>query len=423
MAVPVATILVISDLHIGSLADGQSQSFLSPLTPFDPSEARIVSLLDQLKKAAIAPTHLLVLGDLTSSAEPSEFNRSLDITNEIAKALDLSSSHVINIFGNHDVNWRISRLSETDLVAGSANPRQHTEREQRYRDLAIAAPATLVPLPDSANRSKLPGVATISLPPIELAILNSTMACTHDVKPQHGDIGDEQFYWLEQNLPLMNQSRDVYRIAIVHHHVREFQYPTGYKDFSVMQGSDRLLKLFGKSNIDLILHGHRHHPYITTIRETGFNQPCTIISAGSFSVNPVQRNSGTIPNLAHIIQLYERSDSGAGRGRLLTYKFSPKREWELATSEDSTGTTPVIWFEDAYGPNDYARAADVVIAQYIATTRILPPYDQLPTILRSLPIHRLNDVLEEVAGKRGRLLSGGYAMKPNFHVSGTPVIL
>lgn len=422
MAKALATILAISDLHVGPMADGLSPEFIHTSTPLNKSEPRITKLVQALKGTEFQPDHLFVLGDLTSSAEPSEFFRSREIIQLLAEDLDIDSRNTLHIFGNHDVNWRISRLAELEFTQSQVTPRSPSLGEAGYGRLAISAPASFLPIAHSSHPGVIPGTGLVRTGPLEVVYLNSTVSCTHDVRPQHGDLGEAQYQWLVDTLPLLTQGTAVYRILLVHHHVREFAYPTGFKDFSVMQQADRLLKLCGQYNIDLILHGHRHHPYLQTFRETGFSQPCTILSAGSFSVGPQHRGFGSIPNLSHIIQLFPRHHNGSALGRVLTLKFNPKREWEPAASDDATGTTPEIWFNEPLGAKEALAAARTLIT-HLGAPSTLPVFPDLPIELRCLPLHKVDEVLESAAKAEGWTMSGGYTYRASLRHSGTPVIL
>lgn len=105
------SLLVLSDIHFG-------KSSISPdfaLRDDPPSDGVVHAV--SMKKSLIDVTNkehvdaMIVTGDLTSEAEPSEFKECYSTILEIASSLGIDQGNTFFSFGNHDVNWKISKLS------------------------------------------------------------------------------------------------------------------------------------------------------------------------------------------------------------------------------------------------------------------------------------------------------------------------
>ena len=106
--------LILSDIHFGSMSEHVSLAPTSQPPSRSVTNAKdiLVSLIDTLTGKNLEC--ILVSGDLTSRAAPSEFLGCVDAVNRIARSLGVSDDSVYYTFGNHDTNWRISDLAKAD---------------------------------------------------------------------------------------------------------------------------------------------------------------------------------------------------------------------------------------------------------------------------------------------------------------------
>ena len=72
---------------------------------------------------------------------------------------------------------------------------------------------------------------------------------------------------------------------MLHHHPFNYPYPTLGRDISLLDEGAELLDISGKAGINLICHGHRHHPKAHNEQRDDWKNAITFICAGSFSVN------------------------------------------------------------------------------------------------------------------------------------------
>lgn len=306
------TFLLISDIHFGpsafsvdfALKDAPPKHQISAAVPMKPS--LIEALLD--KSISV----LLASGDLTSTGSPSEFDQCSATVFEIGSALGLQNENIFFTFGNHDVDWRVSSLATED----------GREKDPLYTKVAGKIGGIFVKNPTPSSEGPLPGCAVYERAGFALFVANSGYYCSHAQAYRHGILGEEQLKWLEGSLSAIASDDLCWRILLLHHHPQNYPYPTPTEDISCLHEGSELLELIGKSRIDIVCHGHRHHPYLRTMMLSGWTAPVTFLCAGSLAVNEVERRLGEIPNVCHVVNLESRNPDGAAIGNVLTYKYT-----------------------------------------------------------------------------------------------------
>ena len=108
----------------------------------------------------------------------------------------------------------------------------------------------------------------------------------------------------------------------MHHHPYQYAYAFPYFDCSMIEDGSEFLTAAAKNKINLVLHGHRHHPTTKTIMEGRWSAPITFLCAGSLSVNYMQRSGS--PNTAHIIDI----KCGEKVIDLYNYEYSLSEGWK-----------------------------------------------------------------------------------------------
>jgi len=300
--------LILSDIHFGSDAD--SNDFAVTPLPNEMSNAMSMkqSLINTLKNENL--DGILVCGDLTSKGLPTEFAKCKEAINGIAEELKIHTENIFFTFGNHDVNWDISSLKD------------------RHKDdlfLEVAASVGGLFIKNKIENPKMVGpvvgTGVCERSHFNVYIANSSLYSIHDQKYQHGKLGSVQFEWLKQQLE-KTKDESKWHIFLMHHHLVNHPYPFPTEDVSCVEEGADLKNLLGKFNVDVLCHGHRHHPYVKTEFVDGWKAPVTILCAGSLSVNSKERNKGMIPNLFHILTLENRdSTSNAAIGTVKTYEY------------------------------------------------------------------------------------------------------
>lgn len=319
-------IALISDIHFGKFA--RTKEFAVPgqsVSGETKGEAPLCEgLIEILKEQQVQ--YIFISGDLTSTASPHEFYYCSKKIASIADRAGVEKDNIIWTVGNHDVDWEITRLSDSY----SADDTYYDIIKESYRK--IAANAAYFSTDGFCKLAKAGGVPLSGIRETEhfiVFVLNSALYCTHDQEFSHGKISIEQLSWLESAVKQYEDDKR-WKIVLMHHHPQNYTYPTPGVDISALEDGSEFMQLVGQYGIDLILHGHRHHPYAVTKIESHWKKPATFICSGSLTVNAEQRSGGEIPNTFHIIELTDT----VGILNLFNYEYSSAVGWRPFVSDD-----------------------------------------------------------------------------------------
>jgi WD40 repeat protein/3',5'-cyclic AMP phosphodiesterase CpdA/energy-coupling factor transporter ATP-binding protein EcfA2 len=244
-------------LHLSDLRFGWSHRFgrLAPLPMDDSFESLLAHLLADVGSLhdddgrALEPDLLLLTGDLTDGAKPSEFRDVLRFVESLARGLTLPLERVAVVPGDHDVS--------RDACAGYFSLCRAEETEPRppfwpkwrffasffkdlYRDVA------------SAVFSEAQPWTFFEVPELKLVIagLNSTMAASHRDEDGYGLLGPAQLDWFARELEQVRHNEWL-RIAAVHHDLRGEPTRPGER----VRDRDELLAALGE-RVSFFVQGH-----------------------------------------------------------------------------------------------------------------------------------------------------------------------
>lgn len=381
------TLLVLSDLHFGNLA--VSKEFALPEAP----PSGIISGAVSMKESLIQVTKnenvgaILVAGDLTSCGSPEEFVGCMSTLEEIAQQLNVSQSNIIYAYGNHDVDWQITRIPGKES-SGTL--------KELYLRVGACVGDILLPRVNYDDKGPVPGCGLIQGDNFRIFVVNSGYYCSHDQKYRHGKLGEDQRLWLKEHLG-QKLDDDKWHVLLLHHHPFNYRYPFEVEDISCLEEGDFLMDLIGKSGIDFVCHGHRHHPMLFTEIRTGWISPVTLLCAGSLAVNEQQRCGGQIPNLFHLVSFESRLDNRSAVGRVKTFEYSIAEGWKASLYDARVPLDAVQRFADVYDHHSKINDLSQVIESCIAGTGEgvfdLTKYEDLPLSLQCMPIRELNKML------------------------------
>lgn len=315
------TIGFISDIHYGELA--RSKEFTLPNQAPKGATQNEASITDGLVQLFLENRvqYLFVGGDLTSRARPQEFFHCEKKIVEIAEKANIPLQNVIVGIGNHDIDWQIAKL---EALYRDSGEEEHNIAKEGYRSVAgSVASHNMQHLLTMDEQGPVPLSGIVKNEFFIAFVLNSALFCTPDQQYSHGKLSDAQLSWFVQKA---NEYRDAkqWKIVLLHHHPHNYAYHKISQDISTLEEGSELLEAAGKAGIDLILHGHRHHPRAETIQKSDWSQAMTFVCGGSLSVNAEHRSNGDIPNTFHILQL---SDN-VGELTLLNYEYSASEGWK-----------------------------------------------------------------------------------------------
>lgn len=385
---PEVSALVLSDIHFGSFS--VSPDFENPN-----SKRQFISNAASMKDSLVSVLRgrkidvILVPGDLTSTAKPSEFRECYRVICEIAALLSVDMQNVLLTYGNHDADWTISRLAS------------NSPEEQLYHEISAHVGPVLLDCTQPNVLGPVPGCGIFRRPGFVVFSLNSGYYCTTDQKYPHGRIGIDQLNWIRAQSAEDFEPEDNWHILMVHHHPRKYSYPTTCEDISSIEEGSELLDIIGKGNFDIICHGHRHHPKIFTHMESGWKSPKTFVCAGSVAVDPSHRNNGEFPNMFHVIVINGRDPKDRfATGIVESYSYNSQDGWLPHVR------TPVVpidhkqHFGPAVGEEMLKLTINDLVQNALASTSDslveLPAYNDLPINLKCVSHFDLNKLFCEV---------------------------
>ena len=385
----------ISDIHFGELA--RSNEFTLPGQIAKGETARSASLSDGLSKILKEKNvkYLFVGGDLTSRAQPQEFFYCEKKILSIACKADIPEKNIIWGIGNHDVDWNISKIfdqykAEPEEISGIA--------KNSYRIIASSvASHNLQMHPNWTENGPVPLSGIIETEDFVAFILNSAIYCTHDQEFSHGKLSDEQIEWFEKKANEY-KTKNKWKIALMHHHPHNYSYHISSVDISTLEEGSKFTDIAGSAGIDLVLHGHRHHPRAETVQKTHWNKGVTFICGGSLSVNAEHRSNGDIPNTFHIISLSDEP----GILKLENFEYSASEGW--TPLKNNKPETPLD-AEMKLGKiilEDQAREIVLKMGDYSGTTRILSWSDYEDT-LHYWGATKTNQLIEELLSQSNNI--------------------
>ena len=392
-------IAFISDIHFGKYST--TEDFTVPGEPCIDNTNNVESLergLIQLIKDNNA-SYLFIGGDLTSTGSPQELLCCEQKILDIASECGISKDKVIYTLGNHDINWKIIGLSDE---FENCSKDHFSKVHEGYRRIASHAPiAVMHNLILPPNPGPVPSTGVFTESSFIVFVLNSSCYCSNKQHNPHGRLDTIQLKWFRNQLEKYENDPRT-KIVLLHHHPANYPYPIPGEDASLLEEGSELKSLAGKYGINLILHGHRHHPRATTIWESEWKNPVVFISAGSVSVNCKHRNEGSIPNTAHIIDLSKAPDHFT----LYNYQYSLSKGWiKLTRYEDETPLDPVMKVGQIISEERVVDAIKSLPNPNINTTILT--YEELPCDLHYLYYDQINDYIQQ-------LLSDRYAICGSF---------
>ncbi len=380
----------ISDIHYGKFS--RTTEFSVPGEDIQDENSGGVSLeqslIDTLKREDI--TYLFVGGDLTSVGSPAEFSFCGEKLLSIAATVGISPENIICCMGNHDIDWNISQLGELYVGTHSeASVNKFVKDQYQF----IAAHVAEHNLPSEvlrpSRKNRIPFSGTIEREEFIVFILNTGWLCGPNQDFPHGKLKDEQLNWFRDELEKYDGDLRT-KIVLMHHHPHQYPYPVPTADPSLIEDGAEFLEIAGKYGINLVLHGHRHHPRAATMEGDTWKRPITFICAGSLSVNAIGRQSGNIPSTIHIIDFANAPAAFS----LMNYEYSfaegwiPVRKYRPEVPLDATMLLGKIFTLEE-------RVDAIKALEPVDSEPVVVNYNTLPECLRSMPNSELNGLLRK----------------------------
>lgn len=317
-------IALISDIHFGD--DAYIKEYAAPDTKLNgkmSTRPNHTSTAIEIMKAQ-GVQYLFIAGDLTSKGSPVEYHYVKNKIDEIASGAGIDKSNVIWCCGNHDNDWCISDL---DRDYKKYCEGIQSAAKKGYESISSAV-LDLYLHQELMDPCDVPSTGVYMDERIIVFVLNSSVECVRKKAVEHGKITEGQMDWFRREASKYKDDKR-WKIVLLHHHPFSYPYPIQVDDLSQLSDGSELCEVIGKNGINLVLHGHRHHPVCKTTLENGWENAVTFICSGSFAVKPTERMDGEIPNTFHILEL---SDN-VGELVMLSYEYGSSCGWKEIAGE------------------------------------------------------------------------------------------
>ncbi len=376
-------IALISDIHYGQFS--RTSEFSVPGEKIKDENTGGESLKEGMISLLSGENidYLCIAGDLTSLGSPQEFVYCEDLILDIADKIGVQKENILLGLGNHDIDWNITELYNNFDNRNADFPIEMVKDQYRK----IAATASLVNLgkidtPPKEGPAPFSGI--IENDNFIMFVLNTGWCCTKDEASRPGKLDMQQLEWFEREAAIYKDASK-WKVILMHHHPFNYTYPVVCPDYSTLQEGSNFLDIAGKNGFNLVIHGHRHHPRAETTWKSGWNHPITFVCAGSFAVNASHRNSGSIPNTLHIIELTDE----VGTIRLRNFQHSAKGWIPFRQNCDETPLDGDMLFGKLFEQEVIQQAI-----QELPKNKVLQ-WDDLTECLRFMPYKDLNALISE----------------------------
>lgn len=303
-------IAVVSDLHCHPEMRNSSENntiLFSAKLRSPINEHPVEDLLEIIEKDNLEVDLLLSPGDITHQCDQQGFFSGWSYVKEISSAL--KSTDTIATIGNHDVDSR------------------HTH-SQYSLDIPKKVKQSFPISKNDIGTFWDQGFTFIEKQEAQILVLNSTHFHTHYNKDKpvenpvvRGKVEAAQIEEIRRYLD--SHKTEKIKIFLCHHHpVNHSRLSLGEHDF--IENGEDLLNVLGEFRFDLVIHGHKHDPWLRYVNTyCGYQLP--VLSSGSFSATNQILWAGKF-NYFHIVELIKRGEAPA-LGAIVTYTFKNKSGW------------------------------------------------------------------------------------------------
>jgi len=265
--------------------------------------------------------HVVIAGDLSQNGRQRQFAALREILKEYNDPRRLSV-----VPGNHDVSYR------EFIAKGRAKPNHPAKLTGFLEVFNHVIPAAYPPELRLDKQGVFPSVKFIG--PRESVVLigiDTTSGFSTHMPGLNslGNVSRAQFAALREILETKALASRT-KIVLMHHHPMIVPFYNWFDNFKSLMRSKRLLDLLYERRVDLILHGHKHHPFCWQ-SHTFDDHNLSVVCAGppdAYS-NGVERPRDLVYNIYALregsIHVHYQRCSVMGRQRG-SFEFSRKRK-------------------------------------------------------------------------------------------------
>ena len=318
----------LSDLHVSADRSGLRHRFRSWV-----GQSQAKSLLHLQAVVRDMETqgvdHLIITGDLTNAAKDEEMQAC-----RLALGPFVESERLTIVPGNHDIAYRRHK----GRPQGFKKPRKLAQLMYFFSDVFPSNYPTEL---HQVKRRMFPFVKVLADGEAVVIGLDTTGSLSTKAGPLNslGSIARLQFAELRALLknPWLH---DRIKIIAMHHHPMIVPVATMFDSFKLLFQSKQLLDLLYETKVDLILHGHKHHPFCWQ-SHTFHDHDLTVICAGppdAYASKSAARLVYNIYSIAgHRVSIHYRQCQPSLR-RKLEFNYAPKGKLLSGNGEEKEDT-------------------------------------------------------------------------------------
>jgi 3',5'-cyclic AMP phosphodiesterase CpdA len=381
---------VVSDLHVGAKA--RATDLCPHPDPVASESGYRANFVSFLLENEITADYLILPGDVSNAADPSEFELASEIVKEIAETLKLAFDRIVFVPGNHDVDWSV--LKSPDPTG--------FRRTQRYAPLTHPSWIFHQILTRCVGGVITDGsyFGSWMYPDLVVVGYNSSFDDDPLKSVHHGLVAQKHLKDLDLFLQTIDLSSSRLRVFLVHHHPLQYSDPVPDEpDFSAMTNAQNLLAVLQKHQFDLLIHGHKHCPQFDTY-SVGAGFPLAVLCAGSFSIILDTRWHGYVNNQFHLVTVEGREAAASTiYGVVESWAYLAGNGW--LPSSPSNGITHKVPFGTYVQPNVLMASLQPIIEQavrdkgFVTWTSIVTKRPEL----QFLPALRITETLDRISTK------------------------
>lgn len=294
----VLRIAVISDLHCkhstGDKDATRSTNLWTDEIAITENRHPIKALKKLITEQNLSTDFLICPGDIADKSDNQGLISGWGYLKDIKVALN--AKELLATIGNHDVNSR---------TMGTEPP---FEKLKQLDTEYFPVPKAIV------DKFWSNGYTIYQDENSVILIYNSCLTHTNKDNALQSNISDMTLQEIDQDLAKITDKK--FRFALCHHHPIQHANMDN-KDTDFIEKGDKLVKLLNRHNFQLIIHGHKHDPRVTSV-----DNLC-VFCAGSFSSRTNLIDTGA-DNTFHIVEL----DANENRGTIKTWIYLPNDGWQ-----------------------------------------------------------------------------------------------
>lgn len=312
----------LSDLHLGN--DFLVRSTLGLRRFWKTEDPKLIKGLgDALRE--LKPDFVVISGDVVNKSTRRSFRHASDILKGLFQQAEVKvPSTVFVVPGNHDAPIRrvrheyFGRLEHyvtflRDLFGES----DFVSRRPRFVHVDVDRRLCLVGLDSTLKAGD-----------------ESTQKGWLQIQVAEGELGQGQREWFTRKMSELARLHDSFeyfvKIVIVHHHPEDMEGTAPTEKFMPLLDKADAKKAFHEAGVNVILHGHKHHPHVKRV-PLDDRSHYTVIGAGSAlcaipGETAGQGNSFNLVRIAPRTNMVEVQRFTANQERRFVVSGEPKRE-------------------------------------------------------------------------------------------------